>query len=168
MSGSERPSYFPMMIDLKGRKVLVVGGGNVASRRAGKLLLCGAEVVAVSPEFVPDFPGGAERITRQFQAGDITGNLALVVAATDDRETNKLIHDTANSMGIPVNVSDCQDECDFFFPSLIISGSVAVSVCSAGTSPELTRRLSDHLREVWPSWVEEEGGYLRPKNEKIH
>ena len=156
MKNSERPPFFPMMIDLNGRKVLVVGGGNVASRRTETLIRCGAEVTAVSPEFTEAFPSEAHKIVRAFSPNDIDENLSLVIAATDSREINHLIHDIAKSKSIPVNVSDCQEECDFFFPSLINSGPVSVSVSSAGISSSLTRRLSDRLRKVWNAWITEE------------
>ena len=150
-----RPPYFPMMIDLQGKHVLIVGGGQVASRRAGTLLRCGAVITAVSPEFCPDFPEGIERITRTFLPEDLTADFALVIAATNSRTTNSLIHSLARSLGIPVNVCDNQAECDFFFPSLINHDYAAASVCTAGISATLTRRLSDKLRKVWASWVRE-------------
>ena len=152
--------FFPMMINLEGRKVLVVGGGNVASRRANTLITCGAEVVAVSPDFIDDFPAETVRVIRRFTPEDITPDISLVIAATNDRNVNSLIHATAKSMSIPVNVADNPAECDFIFPSLIASGHVAASVCTAGISPDLTRRLSDRLRNVWDSWVNNEGGKI--------
>ena len=152
----ERPPFFPMMIDLNGRKVLIVGGGHIASRRAETLLRCGAEIIAVSPEFAPEFPEGTRRIARKFSPDDITAGLSLVIAATNDRSVNHAVHLMARKASIPVNVADCQKECDFFFPSLINSGHVAVSVSTAGKSSSLTRRLSDRLRKIWPTWIAEE------------
>lgn len=150
-----RPPYFPMMIDLQGREVLIVGGGNVALRRADTLLRCGAVVVIVAPEVRAEL-AGVKVFRREFRTNDVTPSLSLIIAATDSRQVNRLVHDTAKAAGVPVNVCDCQDECDFFFPSLINCGNVAVSVCSAGISSKLTRKLSDKLRKVWCSWVNEE------------
>ena len=150
-----RPPYFPMMIDLWGKHVLVVGGGHIASRRANTLLKCGAEILAVSPDFSPEFPENTHRITRPFSPDDITPNFSLIIATTDSREVNSLIHSLANKAGIPINVCDSQNECDFFFPSLIAHDNIAVSVCSAGISTGLTKRLSDKLREVWDLWISE-------------
>ena len=144
-----------MMIDLQRKHVLIVGGGRVASRRADTLLRCGAVIKAISPAFCPDFPEGIERITRTFLPEDLTADFALVIAATNSRQVNSLIHSLARSLGIPVNVCDNQDECDFFFPSLINHDYAAASVCTAGISATLTRRLSDKLRKVWASWVRE-------------
>ena len=145
-----------MMIDLLGKSVLIVGGGHIAARRADTLIRCGAEVLAVSPEFCPEFPKASARITRHFQPEDLTPDFALVIAATDSRTVNSLVHSIAKALKIPVNVCDSQEECDFFFPSLINHENVAVSVCSAGISAGLTKTLSDKLRKVWASWVNEE------------
>ena len=162
MSESNRYPFFPMMINLSARKVLIAGGGLVASRRALTLTKCGAEITAVSPKFTRHFPPVTLRIERSFIPEDITPELALVIAATNNRTVNHEIYLTAQSLGIPVNVADCKPECSFFFPSLITSGSVGVSVCSAGESASLTRRLSDRLRKVWPMWITEENNRKIP------
>ena len=148
--------FFPMLIDIHDKDVLIVGGGRVASRRAKTLLTCGAKVHAVSPEFIDEFPECTERIMREFEPDDIDSRFILVIAATDSRETNRLIHDIAKSKGVCVNICDSQSECDFFFPSLIVHENASVSVSTSGLSASLTKRLSDRLRCVWPSWVEDE------------
>ncbi|MBQ9432697.1 MAG: bifunctional precorrin-2 dehydrogenase/sirohydrochlorin ferrochelatase [Synergistaceae bacterium] len=153
-----RPPFFPMMIDLLEKNILIVGGGHIASRRALTLLTCGATLTAISPNFCPAFPQSQNitRISRPFRPEDLTPNFALVIAATNSRPVNSLVHSLANTLNIPVNVCDSQDECDFFFPSLINHENVAVCVCSAGISARLTKRLSDKLRRIWASWVNDE------------
>lgn len=150
-----RYPFFPLMINLEARKVLVIGGGHVASRRAETLIRCGAVVRAVSPVFVNSFPEEAEKICREFASSDVSSNFALIFAASNNREVNHEVYILAKSLNIPVNVCDSQDECDFFFPSLINHGCVAASVSSAGTSSRLTHELSNRLREVWPLWISE-------------
>jgi len=147
--------FFPMMIDLNGKEVLIIGGGHVASRRAETLSRCGAKITAVSLNFIEDFPEIYKKFSRAFKPSDIQKKFSLIIAATDDREINKLIRDTAKSKKIPVNVCDSQSECDFFFPSLINIENVAVSVCTAGENIKLTRKLSDRLRLVLASWIKE-------------
>ena len=151
-----RPPYFPMMIDIHDKHVLIIGGGHVAARRADTLLKCGARVHAVSPKFIDDFPECTERIAREFEPDDIDSRFIFVIAATDSRETNRIIHDIAKSKNICVNAADSQSECDFFFPSLITHKNFSVSVNSAGISSSITKRLSDRLRRIWHSWVEDE------------
>ena len=153
---SKRPPYFPMMINLKDKKVLIIGGGHVGARRAKTLLKCGAKIKAVSKNFCDEFPNDAEKILRAFNPDDITNEFEFVIAATNDREINNLIQKISHEKKILVNVSDNKNECDFFFPSLINQDSIAVSVCSAGTSKSLTRKLSDRLRKILPSWINEE------------
>ena len=158
MKNFSRPlvPFFPMMIDLNDKEVLIVGGGKVASRRAETLLRCGAKITAVSLNFNEDFPKVFKKISRAFIIDDIKEKFSLIIAATNDRNINKLIRDTAKSKKIPVNVCDSQSECDFFFPSLVNVENVAASVCTAGLDSKLTRKLSDKLREVWASWIEKE------------
>lgn len=144
-----------MMIDLQDKDVLIIGGGQVATRRAKTLLTCGARVKAISKNFCPEFPEVHVKLIRGFEVEDIREDFVLVIAATDDREVNKLVHDLAHEKNIPVNVADSKSECDFFFPSLIACENVAVSVSSAGLSYELTRKLSERLRNLWASWVNE-------------
>ena len=155
MKNFSRPPFFPMMIDINDKEVLIVGGGVIAARRAETLLRCGAKITAVSPNFSSKFPKVYKRIERVFIQEDINNKFYFVIAATDSREINKLIHDVAKANQIPVNVCDSQDECDFYFPSLINVDNVAASVCTAGLDSRLTKRLSDRLRRVWSSWVEE-------------
>ena len=150
-----RPPFFPMMIDLQNKSVLIVGGGQVATRRAKTLLTCGAKIKAVSKNFSPEFPDVHEKITRCFIPEDVSENFTLIIAATDDREVNALIYKLAHEKNIPVNVADSKTECDFFFPSLIACDNVAVSVSSAGLSYKLTQKLSERLRKIWVSWVNE-------------
>ena len=160
MLGLSRPPLFPVMRDIEGRLVLVVGGGAVARRRAETLLRCGARVRAVSPRFCADFPEVAERLQRAFAPEDLDGAL-LAVAASGSRTTNREASRRARERGIPVSVADNAAEGDFFFPSLVASGAAAASVSSAGLSCSLTRRLSDRLRAVWEGWVAEERATLQ-------
>lgn len=151
-----RPPFFPMMIDIKNKEILIIGGGNVASRRAETLSRCGAKITVVSKKFINDFPDEAVKIEKAFSPEDINEKFLFIIAATNDREINKLIHEISRRKKIPVNICDCQEECDFFFPSLINYGSIAASVCTAGENISLTKKLSDKLRSIWVSWIHEE------------
>ena len=83
---------FPIFINLEGRRVLIVGGGHVALRKAERLSPYGADIFAVAPEFIPGFAGipGVTLLERRFEPGDIDG-AALVIAATDDPELNAAV-----------------------------------------------------------------------------
>ena len=81
MKNFSRPPFFPLMIDIKDREILIVGGGRVASRRAETLLRCGARVTAVSKDFIQDFPSDVIKIERSFHPSDIDERFLFVVAA---------------------------------------------------------------------------------------
>ena len=151
---------FPLLINIHEREILIVGGGRVAARRSDTLLRCGAKVTAVSPNFIESFPREVVKICREFIVSDIEKKFLFVIAASNKREINRLVHDSAKALDIPVNIADCQNECDFFFPSLINCENISVSVSSAGESSKLTRKLSDRLRKIWHSWVNDEKKFL--------
>ena len=151
-----RPPFFPMMIDIKDKNILIIGGGHVASRRARTLLKCGAKVKAVSKNFIQEFPEEAEKIIREFNSDDINENFEFIIAATDNREINNLVYKISKQKNISVNVCDNKNECDFFFPSLINYENIAVSVCSAGLSTKITKKISDRLRKILFSWIQDE------------
>ena len=163
-----RPPFFPMMIDLLNKHVLIIGGGIIASRRADTLIKCGAIITAISPEFSQDFPENTQKIIKPFESNDITQKFTLIIAATNNKIINQLVYQTAKKFNIPVNVCDSQEKCDFFFPSLINHENISVSVCSAGLSAKLTKKLSDRLRKIWSSWVIDEKSlcYNYPKFHK--
>ncbi len=180
MLNIERPPMFPMLIDIEGRDVLVVGGGKIALRRVKTLLKCGACVRVVSPEFISGFYADDVKhkikiLNKKFSPEDLDGAM-LAVTASDNRDVNKTVGIEAKKRKIPVSVADAAGECSFFFPSLIASGATSVSVSTAGMSPGVTKKLSDRLRNVWARWVAEEtenetenenGDILERKTKKI-
>ena len=148
--------FFPLWVDLRGRKAVIAGGGAIALRRARTLKKCGAEVWVVSPVFRAEFSSeGCRLVERKWQAGDLEGAF-IAVAATDDRAVNRDIGIRARRQGIHVSVADETSECTFLFPSFVCEGEAAVSVSTGGFSPKLVRRLADKLRDVWPAWVVKE------------
>ena len=97
---------------------------------------------------------GPRKIERRFQDGDLAAeNWALVIAATDDRGVNGRIAALCHERQIPVNVADCKEECDFFFPAYCMEGEVAVGVTTSGTSPGLASALRARIEEALPGWL---------------
>lgn len=159
------PPFFPLFTDIADKKVLIAGGGGVALRRAATLKTCGAIVHIVSPEFCRDIKSrGYILVQKKWEPADLEGAV-LAVAATDDREENRRFGLEAKRRGIPVSVADSAQECTFFFPSLITKDGASASISTRALSPELTRRLADRLRDVWPRWVDEERGQIKKKRE---
>lgn len=138
---------------------MVVGGGEVANRKARKLLQARAKVVVISPEVRPELESMAAEVHRRpYREGDLKG-AALVFAATDAREVNAAVAREARKRGVPVNVADNPSEGDFALPSILRRGQLQVAVSTGGASPTLARRIRRELEEVfgfeWAGIVEE-------------
>jgi precorrin-2 dehydrogenase / sirohydrochlorin ferrochelatase len=126
----------------------------VATRKVGKLLRAGAEVVVVSPEVRPELVGMDVEIQhRPYESGDLEGaNLAF--AATDSREVNALVAQEAKERGVPINVADRHAEGDFTVPSTLRRGGLQVAVSTSGASPTLARRIRSELEQAFgPEWA---------------
>lgn len=137
---------FPMFVDLKGRKAVVVGGGQVGLRRAGVLRDFGAEVIIISPEAGKPLPG-IRYLLRQYQPGDLNGAF-LAVAATNDRAVNRAVGAEAKALGIPFNASDSPEECDFFFPAVCVGGTIVAGVAGDGTDHKKTAEAARRIRGI--------------------
>jgi len=152
--------YYPIYLDLKGRDVLVVGGGAVAEGKALQLLEAGARVTVVSPQLTEALRAAADRgeITHlggSFTEGDLNG-VFLVIGATDDRKVNEKVARAARERGTLCNVVDQPDLCNFITPALVTRGELQISVSTGGGSPTLTQRVKREIAAL----VGEEYGVL--------
>ncbi len=138
--------YFPINLDVRGRKALVVGGGKVALRKTLRLLECGAEAVVVSPEFCAELEGlpGVTRKSRRYRSNDVMA-ACLVICATNCPETNRQVYLDAREAGIPCNVVDQPSLCSFTFPAVLSRGDLMVTISTGGASPALASRLRKEL-----------------------
>jgi len=144
----QSPSYYPVFLDIAGKKCVVVGGGEVAFRKVNTLLENGAEVEVISPELCPELEATREISIshRPYQPGDLAGAF-LAIVATDNRETNHQIAMEARSRGVLVNVVDDVEYCDFILPSLVHRGDITIAISTAGKSPALARKLRTRLEK---------------------
>src|SRR5215470_5354324 len=152
--------FYPIYLDLKGRDVLVVGGGAVAEGKALQLLEAGARVTIVSPQLTEALRAAADRgevthLDGSFAEGDLNGAF-LVISATGDRKVNENVAKAARERGLLCNVVDQPDLCNFITPALVTRGELQISVSTGGGSPTLTQRVK---REV-AALVGEEYGVL--------
>jgi precorrin-2 dehydrogenase/sirohydrochlorin ferrochelatase len=140
------PRYYPIQLDLKGRPCLVVGGGEVALRKARSLVEAGAEVTVVAPEVHPKLRafGGVNLVERAWRDTDLHG-VFLVVVATDDAVTNRAVARDAADLGLLVNVVDCPALSNFIVPATLRRGELSISISTGGASPALARRLREKL-----------------------
>ena len=144
--------YLPMFARLEGRPVLLVGGGEVALRKARLLLAAGARITLVSPAIEPEFHEFAGRFTHvaaRFDPAHLAGQI-LVVAATDDLEVNALVYQSATERGLFVNLVDDPERSSFIFPSIIDRSPIVVAVSSGGKAPVLVRLLRERLESLLP------------------
>lgn len=153
---------YPVMLSLRGRPALVVGGGEVALRKIEGLLAEGARLTVIAPETVGAIDdlahrGSLELHRRCHRAGDVAG-FALVFAATDDRDVNSRVFAEARDAGIWVNVADDPELCTFYLPARVQRGSLQLAIASEGGAPFVVRRLRQLLARrfgpEWSEWVE--------------
>ena len=149
-------ALFPMFVELSGKNVLVIGGGNTALRKCVKLLDYGAEVWAVSGKFLPAFISleGVKLIFRPFADGDVAGR-DMVVAATDDRLLNARAAGLCRERHIPVNVVDDAEAGSFVFPALTLRGRLSAGFCTGGASPTAAAYFRDGFEAALPNAAEE-------------
>jgi uroporphyrin-III C-methyltransferase/precorrin-2 dehydrogenase/sirohydrochlorin ferrochelatase len=147
--------YLPIFLRLHARTALVVGGGQVAARKADWLLKAGARVTVVAPDLAPELAaraaaGELAHLAAPFTPGQLAGAV-LVVAASDDREVNAAVAESARALEIPVNVVDSPELSSFIFPAIIDRSPVIVAVSSAGASPVLARHLRAQIEAALPA-----------------
>ena len=143
------PTYYPMMVDLAGRRCLVVGGGRVAERKIALLQECGAEVEVVSPATtrqIADLAArGAIRLARRPVRPTDLDRAFLVFAATDNADVNQSVAQEVRKAGGLVNVADAPEACTFLVPSVVRRGDLTIAISTGGGSPALAKRLRQRL-----------------------
>src|SRR6202789_748540 len=158
-------TYFPAFFDLTAQKVLVVGGGEVASRKLALLSRSGAKVRLVAPEIRPEIAAQAAAgeisvVVREFVPSDLDG-ARLVIVATSRRAVNRWIAALSEARAIPVNVVDDREASRFIVPAIIDRDPVLVAVSTGGASPVLARRLRERLEAIIPKRIGELAAWLR-------
>jgi precorrin-2 dehydrogenase/sirohydrochlorin ferrochelatase len=141
--------YYPVFLDIADKKCVVVGGGEVAARKVKRLLNCGAKVSVVSPELNSELAAlkNDQRIFHIPSKYDdkVIDGAAMVIGATDDEKTNTAVSQDATAKGIPVNIVDDPQKCDFILPSIVERGDLAIAIGTGGNSPALARHLRKEL-----------------------
>lgn len=141
--------YYPINLDIRGRRCLVVGGGRVGTRKVATLRRCGARVTVVSPEATPELLALAETadITlkqRGYRASDTDG-VFLVIGATDDETLNRQIHADAERRNLLCNIADRPAICNFTLPAIVRRGDFTVAISTAGKSPAFAKHMRKQL-----------------------
>ncbi|PJE79984.1 Siroheme synthase [invertebrate metagenome] len=149
--------YLPLFHTIKSRTCLLVGGGHVACRKARLLLKAGGIIRLVSPDISEDMQRILEDTTactcqREFLEKDLDG-VVLVIAATDNQETNRKVAYFASRRQIPVNVVDQPSLCSVIMPSIIDRSPIVVAVSSGGSAPVLVRKIRAQIEALLPHGI---------------
>ena len=147
--------YLPLFHRLQQQSVLLVGGGEVALRKARLLTQAGARLHVITLELHPELgrlleqTGGRHEL-RGWQQGDCAGHV-LVVAATENNELNRQVAAEANALHVPVNVVDTPALCSVIFPAIVDRSPLMVAVSSGGHAPVLARLVRAKIETVLPA-----------------
>ncbi|MFZ7110118.1 MAG: precorrin-2 dehydrogenase/sirohydrochlorin ferrochelatase family protein [Desulfatiglandales bacterium] len=146
-------TYYPILLDLKGKKALVVGGGKVARRKIDTLLEYGARVHVIAKELNDTLreyaDGGRVRYLGSEFIETHLNDVFLVIAATDDARMNQEISVAARSRGLLINAVDQPADCNFIVPSILRRGNLQIAVSTSGRSPALARKVREDLENAF-------------------
>lgn len=147
----ETPSYYPIFLNIRDRKCVVIGGGQVALHKVKTLLEHGANVEVISPALCSELDklavnGEISAMRRGYQTGDIE-EAVVAIAATDSSEINLEVAREARNRGILVNVVDVPENSDFILPSYLRRGDIGIAISTAGRSPALARKIRTKLEK---------------------
>lgn len=147
---------YPIMMNLEGKQIIVVGGGRVALRKINGLRESGACITVISPKLENELKKLAENgniswIEEEFDESllDLCPEAVLVFGTTDQREVNLRIQTASTKRKIPCNIADVPDLCTFIGPAVITQGDLIISVSTGGSSPALARRIREDLEKVF-------------------
>jgi precorrin-2 dehydrogenase / sirohydrochlorin ferrochelatase len=145
--------FYIACLKLRGRRCLVVGGGAIGLEKAEGLLACDGDVVVVAPEAGPELEalaaeGSIAWERRPYRPEDLEGAF-LVIACTDDTDTNIAIYEDAERRAMLVNVVDVPPLCNFILPAIVRTGPLAIAISTAGASPALAKRMKAEVSELF-------------------
>ena len=145
--------YYPVNLDIKDRKCLVIGGGDVGTRKVTTLLECMASVIVVSLEASEKLLklaglGLITLIKRSYVVSDLEG-MFLVICATDDEKLNRQVSRDAEKLNMLCNIADRPDACNFILPSIVKRGDLVISISTSGKSPAYAKKLRKDLEKQY-------------------
>jgi len=143
--------YYPVNLDIRNRKCLVVGGGGVGTRKVMTLLDCGAKVIVVSNEVTQQVfeladNGSIVLKKRPFQISDLH-KMFLVIGATDNPKLNRQIHREAERLGMLCNIADRPEVCNFILPAIVNRGDLIIAISTSGKSPAFAKKMRKDLEK---------------------
>ena len=148
---------YPIMIDLKGKEITVIGGGKIAYRKVNNFLKFGYEVTVVSREFIEDFKKIENKIKliKDEYSEKYIKDSFIVVAATNNKKVNESIGMFCRTNNKLVNVIDNQKLSNFIVPSCVKRGDLVISISTGGKSPSLASKIRKDLEMQYDDSYEE-------------
>jgi precorrin-2 dehydrogenase/sirohydrochlorin ferrochelatase len=143
------PEYYPVYLNLAGKRCVILGGGTVAQGKIAALRQAGAHITVISPDATSGIQRAAQRgdvewIARKYEPGDLEG-VFIAVAATNVWHVNREIYEEAERRGVLLNVVDDPDLCTFIAPSIVKRDPITLAISTGGASPALARKLREAL-----------------------
>ena len=136
-------SYFPLYLDITNKTFLIIGGGPVALEKVSRLRRFTEDIIGA---------GEVQILCREYREEDLVlGD--FVVAATGIREVDRKVAADCRRRGIPVNVVDDQEYCDFIFPSIVKRDSLTIAISTSGTSPAYAMQLRKEIEQILPDQI---------------
>ncbi len=147
--------YFPAFLNLRGRRCLIVGGGDVALRKARLLFAAGAKISVVAPETSSALAAFLEKnsvrlLRRRFRASDVDGNW-LVLSATGDATVERAVYDASTAAGVFCNGVDDTSNCSYITPAIVDRNPIVIAISSGGAAPVLARKLRAKIEMLLPN-----------------
>ena len=145
--------YYPIFLNLHGKKAVVIGGGRVAERKIRSLLKAGASVTVISPDITKPIEqlkskGLITCIKRHYKKSDLKSTF-IVIAATSSAQTNTQIAGDAGSAGRLINVVDTPSEGNFIVPSIVRRGHLTIAISTEGHSPAVSKAIRKELEKLY-------------------
>ena len=142
---------YPIFLELGGRRVVVIGGGAVALRKARVLLAAGARLVIVADNIdsMLSIQGPETKLIKSKYSKNYLAGAVLVIAATNNAPLNSQIYKDCQELEILCNVVDCPELCDFFVPAIVKRGNLQIAVSTEGDCPAYAGHLRKKLERIF-------------------
>jgi siroheme synthase-like protein len=152
---------YPIFLELSGRRVVIVGGGTVAARKAETVLKAGARLVVVAEKISDALrglcAGGKSELIESKYTKDYLVGATLAIAATDDEELNKRVYKDCQELEVLCNVVDSPGLCDFYVPAAVNRGDLQIAIGTDGKSPAYAGHIRKKLEKIF---TEKHGEFL--------
>jgi len=144
---------YPIYLDLKDKKVVVIGAGSVAERKVKSLCSAGAKVLVVARDIDQDFAKSCEKESVKTISGgyskEYLKGAVLAITATNDTSLNKQVYNDCHKLAVLCNVVDVPELCDFYVPAVVKRGDLQIAISTDGSCPAYAARLRKKLEDIF-------------------